>query len=249
MNGRRLGNANDSSIEILKGALDSTLNLHRAIHRTGTAIFSKHQLRHLRAFRIAVVKDGPDLHTFTHPGALTKLALWVGEAVAEQDKGKGGKATPLVLASLNEKRGIYTVVGTGGRGLDFGIREKEKDELRKLREKKKEDKRAAQEKKREVRRAAKAAKKRKRDDDDDDAEDDEDADEDETENESSESEADSDTENTAPPRNRFGNSFQEVVEETNARVRIESFDHCVVEVKKDDLGIFLEALSSKSVMN
>ena len=230
---------------MLKAALDPTLNLHRAIHRTGTAIFSKHQLRHLRAFRIAVVKDGPDLHLFTHPGALTKLALWVGEAVAEQEKDKGAKSTPLVLASLNERRGIYTVVGTGGRGLDFGIREKEKDELRKLRDKKKEDKRIDKEKKLEAKRAAKAAKKRKRDEE----EGDDDADEDETENESSESEPDSDNEDAAPPRNRFGNSFQEVVEETNARVRIESFDHCVVEVKKDDLGIFLEALSSKSVMN
>lgn len=186
------------------------------------------------------------MHLFTHPGALTKLALWVGEAIAEQEKDKDGKSTPLVLASLNERRGIYTVVGTGGRGLDFGLREREKHELRKLRDKKREDKRIEREKRRDAKRAAKAAKIRKPDDED--GEDDDDGDEDETENESSESEADSDDEDDAPLRNRFGNSFQEVVEETNARVRIESFDHCVVEVKKDDLGIFLEALSSKSVM-
>ena len=71
---------------------------------------------------MAVVKDGPDVQTFTHPAALTKLALWVGEAIAEQERdhrgsvGKSGRSTPLVLASLNEARGVYVVVGTGGGG-------------------------------------------------------------------------------------------------------------------------------------
>ena len=49
-------------------------------------------------------------------------------------------------------------------------------------------------------------------------------------------------------RNKFGNAFQEVVEETNARVRIDSFEHCVVEVKKEDLAGFLESLSMKAVV-
>ncbi|KXL45276.1 MAG: hypothetical protein FE78DRAFT_71091, partial [Acidomyces sp. 'richmondensis'] len=48
-------------------------------------------------------------------------------------------------------------------------------------------------------------------------------------------------------RNRFGQAFQEVVEETGARVRIDSFEHSVVEVRKEDLAGFLEALSLKSV--
>ncbi|KAL9588909.1 MAG: hypothetical protein Q9179_007997, partial [Wetmoreana sp. 5 TL-2023] len=49
-------------------------------------------------------------------------------------------------------------------------------------------------------------------------------------------------------RNRFGNAFQEVVDETGARVRIDSFEHCVVEVKKDDLSAFLESLSMRAVI-
>jgi cell division control protein 45 len=48
--------------------------------------------------------------------------------------------------------------------------------------------------------------------------------------------------------NRFGQAFQEVVDETAARVRIDSFEHSVVEVKKEDLAGFLEALSLKSVV-
>jgi cell division control protein 45 len=31
-------------------------------------------------------------------------------------------------------------------------------------------------------------------------------------------------------------------------VRIDSFEHCVVEVKKEDLGGFLESLSMKAVV-
>jgi cell division control protein 45 len=48
--------------------------------------------------------------------------------------------------------------------------------------------------------------------------------------------------------NKFGSAFQEVVEETGARVRIDSFEHEVVEVKKEDLSGFLEALSFKGVV-
>ncbi|KAL8949681.1 MAG: hypothetical protein Q9222_004230, partial [Ikaeria aurantiellina] len=57
---------------------------------------------------MAVVKEGPDVQLFTHPAALTKLALWVGEAIAEQEREKDrGAASPLVMAGLNEKRGVY----------------------------------------------------------------------------------------------------------------------------------------------
>ncbi|RMZ77291.1 hypothetical protein DV737_g4463, partial [Chaetothyriales sp. CBS 132003] len=141
-------------------AIPKAQDLVRAIHRTGSSLLVKHQIRHLRAFRMGVVKDGPDLSLFANsPGALVKLALWVGEAVGVHERDKKGvnEATPLVLAALDEHRGTYVVVGTG--------------------------------------------------------------------------------------------AFQEVVEETNARVKIDSFDHCVVEVKKEDLGGFLEALSLKSVQH
>lgn len=75
---------------------------------------------------MAVVKDGPDVQLFTHPAALTKLALWIGEAIAEQEReskgklGNGGRGTPLVVAGLNEARGVYVVVGTGGGGGGIG---------------------------------------------------------------------------------------------------------------------------------
>jgi cell division control protein 45 len=49
-------------------------------------------------------------------------------------------------------------------------------------------------------------------------------------------------------RNKFGNAFQEVVAETKAKIRLDSFEHCVVEVGRDSLSVFLESLSMKNVV-
>ena len=193
---------------------------------------------------MAVVKEGPDVQMFTHPAALTKLALWVGEAIAEQERdqrgkiGKAGRGTPLVLASLNEARGVYVVVGTGGGGgvVDFEARGRRKARL--------EEKAMA--------RAAKLAEKeRKRQEreereDNDGEEESEEEEEDDDEDESDDD--DDDDAGNGYGKNRFGNAFEEVAQETNARVRIDSFEHCVVEVKKEDLGGFLENLSVKAVV-
>lgn len=209
---------------------------------------------------MCVVKDGPDVALFNHPAALTKLALWIGEALAEQEKesqGKlshGGRGTPLVVASLNEKRGVYIVVGTGGGGGPDTVflnraTKQERQSSKEAKTKKKEEARLAKDKIRQEKRAARRAANQGNDDNDDD-------DELETESESSdssESEDDEDDDDDAENDrgyglNKFGNAFQEVIAETSARVRIDSFEHSVVEVKKEDLGGFLESLSEKAVV-
>jgi cell division control protein 45 len=206
---------------------------------------------------MCVVKDGPDVSLFTHPAALTKLSLWVGEALAEQERdvhGKlshGGRGTPLVVASLDEKRGMYVVVGTGGGGgpdTTFLNREaaKRKREEKEAKAKEREAARKVKEKIREEKRAAR--REAGGNDEDDGLETESDA------SEASDSEEDSDGDDDEASNkkgyglNRFGSAFAEVVEETNARVRIDSFENCVVEVKKEDLGGFLESLSMKAVV-
>ncbi|KAK0650443.1 Cell division control protein 45-like protein [Lasiodiplodia hormozganensis] len=224
-------------------------HLHRAILRTGTALIAKHQIRHLRAFRMAVVKEGPDAPLFTHAGALVKLALWVAEAVQEMEgkKGRGG-GNELVMAGLDEARGVYVVVGLGGGGTT--VQSKEKEKRRAERQKKKEEKR-------EARRKEKAAERQKAferrlangeevDDDDEDIEtEEEDSSESESEDEEDEME---EGKRRSAGRNRFGLAFQEVIEETGARVKVDSFEHCVVEVRKEDLSGFLEQLSMKAIV-
>ncbi|KAI9710620.1 MAG: hypothetical protein M1812_007384 [Candelaria pacifica] len=232
------------NIDVLKSALPTAMHLHRSILRTGTSLLSKHQIRHLRAFRMAVVKEGPDVILFTHPAALTKLALWIAEAVAVQENDKGGgKGTPLVLAALNEKRGVYVVVGTGGGGgPGLGREGRGRNDGREMKR---------------VEKGAEKVRKRKerveRDEDDEEGEEEtEDEDESDTDDDDNDDAEEEDYEKRSKGkgyvRNRFGNAFQQVVDETNARVRIDSFEHCVVEVRKEDLTGFLEGLSMKAVV-
>lgn len=210
------------------------------------------------SFRMCVVKDSAEAQIFNHPGALTKLALWIGEALAEQEKettgrlAQGGRGTPLVVASLNEKRGVYTIVGTGGGGgPDIALLDKEAAKKRELlKQEKAKVKEESRRNKQKIREEKRAARRANRDDEDDDEEDEDD----ETESEGSDaSDSDSEDEDDEPRGkgfglNKFGTAFQDVIAETNARVRIDSFEHCVVEVRKEDLSGFLESLSSKGVV-
>ena len=239
----------------LLNAIPLAQRLLEAILRTGSSLLAKHQVRHLRAFRMGVVKDGPDLALFaSSPAALVKLALWVGEAVAVSEmekKGELNRLTPLVLAALDELRGTYVVVGTGG-GMGGGSTaadkelQKEKAERKMEKDKMREEKQQLREQRRSDKAAEKAVKELDGEDDEQDEEDDS-----EEDGSSSEEEDDAEQERRRKRgygRNRFGIAFTEVVEETNARVKIDSFDHCVVEVKKEDLGGFLEGLSLKTVV-
>lgn len=244
-------------VEELKIALPIAQHLHRAILRTGSAIIEKKQVQPLRAFRMCVVKEGPDVALFTNPSALTKLALWIGEAIQQEDlsrKGRlafGGRGAPMVVASLHEARGVYVIVGTGGGGGIGGFADREATRARKTKRdakaKAKEVKRAAKVKIREDKRAARRAAAEENGEDDDEEEEEE---EDDDTEDDSESDDDDDDANKATNfgRNKFGNAFQEVSEETNAQMRIDSFDSCVVEIQKEDLTAFLELLSMKAVV-
>jgi len=208
---------------------------------------------------MCIVKDSPDATLFNHPGALTKLALWVGEALAEQEKestGKlalGGRGTPLVAASLDEKRGVYVVVGTGGGGgpdtsfLD-GEAAKKKAEEKEVRAKAREERRRSKEKIRAEKKEAKRALREAAGENEEDEEESDSEGSDDSESESEDEDEDDGVRERGYGLNKFGTAFQDVVSETNARVRIDSFEHCVVEVKKEDLGGFLESLSMKAVV-
>jgi cell division control protein 45 len=244
-----------ASIDVLVSHITTAQHLHRAILRTGTSLIEKKQIRHLRAFRMAVVKEGPDVQLFTHPGALTKLALWVGEAIVElnglKGKSKGGE---LVMAGLDESRGLYVVVGLGGGNTALeSARDKiaRRDVKKKEREKRKLEKEAEREKRKKLRVqrniAAGLDEDEVEDEDEDDTEEEEDDDDDD------ESQASDDGDETSISKrsfgkNRFGIAFHEVVGETGARVRMDSFEACVIEIRKEDLSGFLERLSMKAVV-
>lgn len=249
-----------SSLSHLLKYMPTAQHLHRAILRVGAALISKHQIRHLRAFRMGVVKEGPDVPLFVHPGALVKLAGWVSEAVGVLEAEKGAKEKgALVLGALDEDRGVYVVVGLGGGGAAGRMRSRTEQKEREEKKKKKEAEKATKAIEKQKRREERRRLRRERDEANGifEEDDDEGNDSDNTESDASssdDSDSDSEDEEIKEKRaqrgyglNRFGAAFQEVVEETNARVRIDSFEHSVVEVKKEDFSGFLEALSLKSV--
>ncbi|KXT05674.1 hypothetical protein AC578_5647 [Pseudocercospora eumusae] len=244
--------------------------LSRAIFRVGSHIISKGMHKNLTSFRMAIVREGPDVPLFTHPGALVRLAVWVSEAirVIEAEKGKRikpGKDDTLVIAALDEGRGVYVVVGLGGgHGMGKKFRSKAEMKEREERKKRKEAERiarkAAEKRKREERKRLRKERNEangillsddERDDDSEEPEtedDDDDSDNSDSENEDDDDE-DAHARRKSGPLNRFGQAFQEVVDQTGARVRIDSFEHSVVEVKKDDFQGFLEALINKKLVN
>jgi len=235
-------------IDRLVEHISTAQHLHRAILRTGTALIEKKQIRHLRAFRMAVVKEGPDVQLFTHPGALTKLALWIAEAIVELNGTKGkNKGSELVMAGLDDSRGLYVVVGLGGGGATESAKSRLQKREAKL--KAREARQAQKAEARESRRKARVARNLAAGLEEDEVADDSESEAEESDSSDNDSEdSEDEDEERGSGRNRFGNAFQEVVRETGARVRMDSFEACVIEIKKEDLSGFLEKLSQKAVV-
>jgi cell division control protein 45 len=101
------------------------MSLHRAIIRQGTSIIDKQDIRTMRNHRVVVLTQGPDLALFAHPGVLSRLALWLVDALRDRIPGKlvssrsKKKSLPFVVCCLNEEPGTYIVVGVMA-ALDFG---------------------------------------------------------------------------------------------------------------------------------
>jgi cell division control protein 45 len=103
------------SISQVQKALSLSMALQRAVIQQGSSLIDKHAIRTLRTFRLAILKDGPDLPIFHHPGTLSRLGLWLADALRDWKgpslAGQGKKHLPLVLVSLNEGIGSFLVVG------------------------------------------------------------------------------------------------------------------------------------------
>jgi cell division control protein 45 len=102
------------------------MSLQRAIIRQGSSLIDKSKIVSLRWFRLAAITEGPDLALFVNPSTLSRLALWLVDALRDRlaaimhANGSGGgekrrsKSLPLVVACLDERAGTYVVVGVTG---------------------------------------------------------------------------------------------------------------------------------------
>jgi cell division control protein 45 len=89
----------------------------------------------MRGHRVVLLSQGPDLPLFANPATLARLARWLVDAMRERISGtrmaysapgganhrnaQKGKSLPFVVACLDEKRGVYVVVGVNA-ALEFG---------------------------------------------------------------------------------------------------------------------------------
>lgn len=113
------------SIVSLHKSLKLAMSLHHHIILQGTSIIDKQDIRTLRNHRVVVLTQGPDLALFCQAGVLTRLALWLVDALRDRVPGvvtvpsSRKKVLPVVVACLNESKGRYTVVGVMA-SLEYG---------------------------------------------------------------------------------------------------------------------------------
>lgn len=106
--------------------------LHRAIIRQGVSILDKQTIKTLRSFRFCIIKEGQDLGVFNHPATLSRLAGWLVDSIRDlldqsnlnSGKNQRVKALPFILASLDEKRDAFLVVGITGAAEYGDVRKK-----------------------------------------------------------------------------------------------------------------------------
>lgn len=117
------------SIGHVRDALPLSMALQRAIIRQGSSLIDKQAMRTFTGFRLAIIREGPDVPLFCHPATLSRLALWLVEAngtsLVVNSKGKTKrKQLPLVLACLNDRDACYLVAGVNAASETGDIRKK-----------------------------------------------------------------------------------------------------------------------------
>ncbi|TIB75726.1 CDC45-like protein [Wallemia mellicola] len=118
----------NNNVSRLRASIPLCISLHRAILRTGASLIEQKVIKNLSLFRLAILKEGPDLALFCNPAPLSRLAKWLIEALRDRivSKTKGKvvdlktgsqkrlKDLPFIVACLNEKTGTYLVAGVTG---------------------------------------------------------------------------------------------------------------------------------------
>ena len=114
-----------SSATLLHASLPLCMALQKAIIRQGSALIDKGKIAPLKWFRLAAITEGPDLALFVNPSTLSRLALWLVDALRDRlvgamnakqqgEEKRRTRSLPIVVACLDERRGTYVVVGVTG---------------------------------------------------------------------------------------------------------------------------------------
>ncbi|KAL6070209.1 DNA replication initiation factor cdc45 [Balamuthia mandrillaris] len=93
----------------LKG-IETAIELEKAVIRQGAAIIEKKIIVQAGPLRYLLLKQTPDLHFFTHPLSLSKLALFLVEYMNERKH----SPKPFLVCARNEAKRTYLAVGVSG---------------------------------------------------------------------------------------------------------------------------------------
>ena len=114
----------DNKSALLAKGIKYAQFLQRMVFSTGVTILERKLIKHLRIYRLCVLRDDPNLSLYQNPLTLMRLGNWLIECCAEaEDK----QLLPMVLAALNETTDTYLVAGLTPRyprGLDTALTKK-----------------------------------------------------------------------------------------------------------------------------
>ena len=86
---------------VMRRGLDRAKELLRATVNVGNGVLTAKEYNNFGDFHSVVLKPGGDTSHFLHPLALTKLALFVADALREGTPSLRGRAKPLLMAAPN----------------------------------------------------------------------------------------------------------------------------------------------------
>ncbi|ELU44832.1 cell division control protein 45 [Rhizoctonia solani AG-1 IA] len=113
-----------SDIRALQHAVPLAKSLHQIVLSQGSELIERAgAIKTYRKFRMAVLTQGAHLALFSQAGPLSRLALWLVDALRDKIKAvkgpRGKESLPFVVACLDERAGSYLVVGVTG-AVEFG---------------------------------------------------------------------------------------------------------------------------------
>ncbi|EFA78479.1 cell division cycle protein 45 [Heterostelium album PN500] len=100
----------NKNIELLMEGLKQAIVLQKEITRRVASMIEKRIVVLSGPFRYALLTETSDIKYFIHPMALTKLGLFMIDALTAMKK----QPKPFLIGALNEKKGNYLIVGISG---------------------------------------------------------------------------------------------------------------------------------------
>ncbi|XBW36337.1 hypothetical protein QEN19_001917 [Hanseniaspora menglaensis] len=99
----------DANQTLLKKGLIFSHLLQKQIVARGTQYIESRSIKHMKHFRLCVLKEGNDLQIYKHPLTLLRLGDWLLECCCESSDDK--TLLPMVIAAFDSKTNTYLCAG------------------------------------------------------------------------------------------------------------------------------------------